>query len=300
MVRNYTQPIGAPANCRIRRARVPAASESPRHHQILRCRPRPEGRVVRLRPGEVHALVGENGAGKSTLIKIITGAERPDSGTLRVAGREVPHMDPATAHGPRHRRDLPAAVALSAPDRGREHRAGARARRAWRRDRLEAAARRRGGAARPDRRRPIDPERMVETLSMPEQQIVEIAKAIGANARIVADGRADRLADRAARSDGLFEVIARLREAAGRRHLHLAPARGDLRALADRITVLRDGAAVGDPGRRRASIARELIRLMVGRDISAVFPKQSVDDRAAGARGARPVERARPAFATSR
>ena len=51
-----------------------------------------------LRPGEVHALVGENGAGKSTLIKIITGAERPDAGTLRVAGRDVPHMDPAIAH----------------------------------------------------------------------------------------------------------------------------------------------------------------------------------------------------------
>ena len=52
-----------------------------------------------LQPGEVHALVGENGAGKSTLIRIITGAERPDAGTLRVAGREVPRMDPATAHG---------------------------------------------------------------------------------------------------------------------------------------------------------------------------------------------------------
>ena len=47
-----------------------------------------------LAPGEVHALVGENGAGKSTLIKIMTGAETADSGTLRVAGRPVPHMDP--------------------------------------------------------------------------------------------------------------------------------------------------------------------------------------------------------------
>src|SRR5678815_2076328 len=48
-----------------------------------------------LRAGEVHALIGENGAGKSTLIKIFTGAERPDAGTLRVAGQTVPHMDPA-------------------------------------------------------------------------------------------------------------------------------------------------------------------------------------------------------------
>src|SRR5688500_19819692 len=50
-----------------------------------------------LRPGEVHALVGENGAGKSTLIKVITGAERPDSGELTVGGRRIAHMDPATS-----------------------------------------------------------------------------------------------------------------------------------------------------------------------------------------------------------
>ena len=50
-----------------------------------------------LRAGEVHAVVGENGAGKSTLIKIITGAEQPDGGTLTVSGRPVQHMDPATS-----------------------------------------------------------------------------------------------------------------------------------------------------------------------------------------------------------
>src|SRR3954465_10546099 len=50
-----------------------------------------------LRAGEVHAIVGENGAGKSTLIKIMTGAEQPDAGTLSVAGRAVPHMTPSLA-----------------------------------------------------------------------------------------------------------------------------------------------------------------------------------------------------------
>ena len=81
-------------------------------------------------PGEVHALVGENGAGKSTLIKIITGAETPDAGTLAVARPHV-HRDgsrPTVARA-RHRRDLPAAGALSRSHRRREHRAGARSRR---------------------------------------------------------------------------------------------------------------------------------------------------------------------------
>ena len=120
----------------------------------------------------------------------------------------------------------------------------------------------------------IDPERTVDTLSMPEQQIVEIAKAIGASARVVLmDEPTASLTEREV--EGLFEVIARLREqhvgviyishrleeifGAGRPH-HRAARRPD----------------GGDAAGRRASIARELIRLMVGRDVSAVFPKQPV------------------------
>ena len=83
-----------------------------------------------LRPGEVHALVGENGAGKSTLIKIMTGAVQPDAGTLTVNGRPVPHMTPATGALARHRRDLPAAGALPRSDRRGEHCARAR-KRGW-------------------------------------------------------------------------------------------------------------------------------------------------------------------------
>src|SRR5438552_8763999 len=149
-----------------------------------------------LRAGEVHALVGENGAGKSTLIKIITGAETADSGTLAIAGRAVQRMDPATARSLgiaaiyQHPVLFPGLtvaenVALSL-ERGRSLR------------RIDWPARRRAavqlleqiGAA-------IDPDRSVESLSLPERQLVEIVKAIGASARIlIMDEPTASLADR--------------------------------------------------------------------------------------------------------
>src|SRR4051812_3717365 len=137
-----------------------------------------------LEAGEVHALVGENGAGKSTLIKIVTGAVRPDAGTLTVAGRAVPHMTPALARAlgiaaiyqqpslfPHLTVAENLALALEAGHVWR--RVSWPARRSRARALLESV-----GAA-------IDPDRAAATLSVPEQQMVEIAKAVGADARIV-------------------------------------------------------------------------------------------------------------------
>ena len=226
-----------------------------------------------LRAGEVHALVGENGAGKSTLIKIITGAERPDGGTLRVDGRDVPHMDPATSHGlgiaaiyqqPALFPHLTVAenVALALERGGLWQKVN------WRRRREDAAALlARVGST-------IDPARTVDTLSMPEQQIVEIAKAIGANARIVVmDEPTASLTTREV--ERLFQVISRLRES----HvgvIYISHRLEEIFAVADRITVLRDGLTVDT--RAAAQMERgELIRLMVGREISAVFPKEAIE-----------------------
>ena len=225
-----------------------------------------------VRPGEVHALVGENGAGKSTLIKIITGAERADSGTLRIAGRDVPHIDPASARAlgsaaiyqqPSLFPHLTVAenIALSL-DSGRAWRPID-----WKRRREAAAAiLARVGSS-------IDPERTVDTLSMPEQQIVEIAKAIGGSARVVLmDEPTASLTEREV--EGLFDVVARLREQQVA-VIYISHRLEEIAALADRITVLRDGRTVAT--RPAAEIDRsELIRLMVGRDVSAVFPKQPV------------------------
>ena len=225
-----------------------------------------------VRPGEVHALVGENGAGKSTLIKIITGAERADSGTLRIAGRDVPHIDPASA------RALGIAAIYQQPSLfphltvAENIALSLESGRAWRpidwKRRREAAAAMlaRVGAS-------IDPERTVDTLSMPEQQIVEIAKAIGGSARVVLmDEPTASLTEREV--EGLFDVVARLREEQVA-VIYISHRLEEISALADRITVLRDGRTVAT--RPAAEIDRsELIRLMVGRDVSAVFPKQPV------------------------
>src|SRR5262249_4268047 len=157
-----------------------------------------------------HALVGENGAGKSTLIKIITGVVTADSGTLAVAGEVVTHHDPATARArgiaavyqqPALFPDLTVAeniaFALESGGLWRTINWKVRIRRAA--ELLEQC----GAAA-------ITPGRMAGTLSMPEQQIVEIAKAIGSGARImIFDEPTASLTDREV--ERLFRVIRDLR-----------------------------------------------------------------------------------------
>ena len=225
-----------------------------------------------LRPGEVHALVGENGAGKSTLIKIITGAETPDRGELVVNGQPVASMDPGLSRAlgiaaiyqqPSLFPDLTVAenIAMALETGG-----------AWRR--LDWAARQRRSAELLGRiGASIDPARLVETLSMPEQQIVEIAKAIGADAKIVImDEPTASLTEREV--ERLFAVIGLLK-AHGCGIIYISHRLEEVFAIADRITVLRDGETVQTC--ERAGVDRAaLIRMMVGRELSAVFPKRAV------------------------
>jgi rhamnose transport system ATP-binding protein len=221
-----------------------------------------------LRAGEVHAIVGENGAGKSTLIRVITGAHEPDSGTVEVRGRVIEHNDPVRARElgiagiyqqPALFPDLTVAenVALGLEPGG-----------PWRRvrwgERRERARRllARVGAA-------IDPEAEARRLSMPEQQLVEIARALGADARIlIMDEPTASLSDREV--EVLFRVIGELK-GWGVGIIYISHRLEELPRVADRVTALRDGALVGT--RRIDEVDRdELIRLMVGRSLSAVFP----------------------------
>jgi rhamnose transport system ATP-binding protein len=225
-----------------------------------------------LRAGEVHAVVGENGAGKSTLIKIITGAERPDAGGLTVAGRPFAHMDPATS------RALGIAVIYQQPSLFPHLTVAENIALAlepgspWRRvDWKKRSARAsellaRIGSA-------LDPGRLVESLSMPEQQVVEIAKAIGADAKIVLmDEPTASLTDREVES--LFRVIALLRSH-GVGVIYISHRLDEIFAVSDRITVLRDGQTIATRDVNGIDRA-ELIRMMVGREISSVFPKRVV------------------------
>ena len=162
-----------------------------------------------LRAGEVHALVGENGAGKSTFIKILTGAETPDSGSLTIGGDRFRHLDPSTARAlgisaiyqhPVLFSGLTVAENIASPvDRGHAFR-----RIDWKsRRRMAEDLLNRLGA-------PIDPQRDVESLTMPERQLVEIARAIGARARIlIMDEPTSSLTD--AETEILFKLIDRLK-----------------------------------------------------------------------------------------
>ena len=225
-----------------------------------------------LGSGEVHALLGENGAGKSTLIKVITGAEKPDSGTLTVDGHLVAHNSPAAARalGIAAVYQQPALfpeltveenIALALESASLWRRIDWRARRRQARELLERA-----GAD-------IEPQRTVGTLSMPEQQLVEIAKAIGARARIlILDEPTASLTDREV--ERLFRVIGTLRgEGAG--IVYISHRLDEVAVIADRVTVLRDGQTVATRLLKDVDRA-ELVRLMVGRDIQAIFPKRDV------------------------
>jgi rhamnose transport system ATP-binding protein len=225
-----------------------------------------------LRPGEVHALVGENGAGKSTLIRVMTGAVTADSGTIAVGDRVVPHLDPHVSRSlgiaaiyqqPALFPDLTVAENIAlALEQGRAWR-----RVDWReRHRAAADVLARLGAE-------IAVDRTAGSLSLPEQQMVEIAKAIGADARIlIMDEPTASLTDRDV--ERLFGVIDRLRDH-GVGIIYISHRLEEIFQVADRITVLRDGETIET--RARADLDRAtLIRLMVGRELSAVFPKRQV------------------------
>ena len=225
-----------------------------------------------LRAGEVHALIGENGAGKSTLIKIFTGAVEADSGELIV------NETPVNTNSPQHARSLGIAAIYQQPALFPELTVaeniafGMERRSLW--NRINWRSRRQiaenllsqVGAK-------IDPEALASELSMPQQQLVEIARSLGAEAKIlIMDEPTASLSEED--TQNLFRVIRELRTR-GVGIIYISHRLEELPLIADRVTVLRDGETIAS--RQMAEVDRsELIRLMVGRELSAVFPKRPV------------------------
>src|SRR4051812_43257678 len=221
-----------------------------------------------LKTGEIHALLGENGAGKSTLIKIITGAHRPDSGTIHIEGREVHSLTPAAAH----RLGIACIYQQPAlfPDLTVAENIGMRLEPSRAFHRLDWNARHTRAAELLQRiGANIPPEREVRELSMPEQQLVEIACAIGDGARIVIMD--EPTASLTQKEQHLLFAVTRELRSSGVGVIYISHRLEEIFSLADRVTVLRDGESVGT--NRVGDINEtQLIRLMVGREMTHIYP----------------------------
>lgn len=224
---------------------------------------------LQVEPGQVRALIGENGAGKSTLMKIMSGVHRPDTGQMTLDGRPYRPAGPADALRTGVAmiyQELNLAPHLSVEANitlGQEsHRAGWLARRELRARAADALRRL------SDDDVPLDAP--VGALSIAAQQRVEIARALVSQARVIVfDEPTSSLTEQDAQR--LFAVIRELR-AAGLGIVYISHFLEELSEISDVFTVLRDGRTVGHGAISQASLD-ELVRLMVGRELTEMFPQ---------------------------
>ena len=226
--------------------------------------------------GEVHAVVGENGAGKSTLMKVLSGAQGPDRGTIRVDGHDVSIESPRAAQELgiiTIYQELSLVDALSVGENiflgDLPTRPGA----SWQVD-WPAVWRRstellgRVGAR-------VRPQTLVRNLSVAQKQMVEIARALARNVRVlILDEPTSSLTER--ETEKLFEIINQLKSR-GVGVIYISHRLGEVFQIAQRVTVLRDGKVVGSLPVREAS-EDMLVRMMVGRDLSRLFTEAKVSD----------------------
>lgn len=223
-----------------------------------------------VHPGEVHALMGENGAGKSTLMKVLSGAYTADpGGAVLVDGKPIVAGDPirAKANGISViYQELSLAPNLTVAQNmflGAEPSRYGVVDKAQARSRVEPILKQLGIT--------FGPSQLVAALSLGERQMVEIARALTTNAKIIVmDEPTTSLTSR--ETERLFEVIAGLK-ARGIAIIYISHRMEEIYALADRVSVLRDSAYVGTLDRDDLS-AEKLVAMMVGRDLSSFYKKQ--------------------------
>ncbi|MEZ4507550.1 MAG: sugar ABC transporter ATP-binding protein [Thermomicrobiales bacterium] len=223
-----------------------------------------------VQAGECLALVGENGAGKSTLMKILSGVYAPDEGTIEIDGRTV------VPSNPHHAQQLGVSIIyqefnlfpnMSIEENifiGREPNRSGIVDRAQMRESALGYLRQVGVD--------LDPRSMVRDLSVAQQQMVEIAKALSYNARIVImDEPTSALTDTEVRA--LFEIIRGLK-ARGLGIVFVSHRLEEIFEICDRITVLRDGRNAGELSTATAT-PDQVVRMMVGREMTDLFQKEN-------------------------
>lgn len=222
-----------------------------------------------LNAGEIHALVGENGAGKSTFIKVLAGVYQPDGGEIYLDGVKTEVRDPIAAqkHGiaaiHQHAASYPDLSVAENIFIGHEFVTGGLIN--WRK--TNAEAKRILDSIGAD----ISPTDQVGSLSIAKQQLVEIAKALSMNARIlIMDEPTAALSKR--ESEDLYAISRRLREQ-GTAIILISHRFEDVFGLAERVTVLRDGGYIGTWNIGEVD-ENKLVGYMVGRDIDQFFPKK--------------------------
>ena len=221
-----------------------------------------------LKAGEVMALLGENGAGKSTLMKVLSGVHNKDSGTIRIFGQEVDNMNPKRAQ------ELGVAIIhqelnmcqhLTVAENmflGRERRRGLK----LSQKEMNAEAARVLKSLDID----LDPTTMVGSLQVSKQQMVEIAKALSTNARIlIMDEPTSALTSK--EIDELFRIIRQLR-AEGKGIVYISHRLEELQHIVDRVTIMRDGHYITE-GNFADMDMSYIIANMVGREIKEKFPR---------------------------
>ncbi|MCR9199407.1 MAG: sugar ABC transporter ATP-binding protein [Planctomycetaceae bacterium] len=222
-----------------------------------------------LQPGEVLALIGENGAGKSTLMKILAGVQLPDEGTIRVAGNSVTldsvHTSQSQGIALIHQElnlsgnlDVGANIFL-----GREPRRFGLIDKDTIRKKSRALLKRLGLN--------VDPDTLVDHLPIGQQQLVEIARALSVDARVlIMDEPTSSLSQH--ETERLMQVVKELR-CDGVSVIYISHRLREVMELADRVTVFRDGENAGELTREEMT-HDSMVQLMVGRDVSQFYSRQ--------------------------
>lgn len=230
---------------------------------------------ITIRPGEVHALIGENGAGKSTLVKIMTGVYKPSSGTMKYQGKEIQFKSPQEAQKAGiaviHQETSMFADLTVAENIFMGHEPRLQGLPlvpiqpiSWKNmfQRSDELLKSLGMS--------IDSHTLVKDLSTAERHLVEIAKALSQEAKIlIMDEPTSAITIR--EPEELFELVKKLK-AQGTAVVFISHKFEELFEIADYYTVLRDGRYIGE-GSMKDVTEDELIRMMVGRSIDQLFPK---------------------------